>query len=260
MALSGYASWNIDRNATIAGAITEQLYKNGVITNEALESIVSNRGFYQAMTEKAEKHAGPVAALDAASFGLARLTPFGAVTRLAGGGAGAARWAARGDHLFQFGLQGSLGAGGEALGQINAEGKVVSWGDVVAEFAGEGFTAPVEVAAATGRFLARSVDERNQAQVRSEIMKKAGEIAKASAVVQAAPETATEYISEVGQRTEADTVLVDAESLHQEGLADKLAAVSPSAAAQMEEARRTGTEIAIPVSLPSSCISRNSRL
>lgn len=45
-------------------------------------------------------------------------------------------------------IQGALGSAGEASGQLLAKGEITEWGDVVAEFAGEGFTAPIEVLSA----------------------------------------------------------------------------------------------------------------
>ncbi len=61
-------------------------------------------------------------------------------------------------------VQGSLGAAGEALGQYAADGEITNWADVIAEFAGEGFTAPIEVMAATRGAWVRQVAKAENAK------------------------------------------------------------------------------------------------
>ncbi len=61
-------------------------------------------------------------------------------------------------------VQGSLGAAGEATGQLAADGEITSWADVIAEFAGEGFTAPVEVMSATRGAWLRQVTKAENAK------------------------------------------------------------------------------------------------
>ena len=90
----------------------------------------------------AAQHALPVAALDALSFGVAGrvLAP-----------ARASRLARTAVNLpAQAGLQGTLGAAGEAIGEI-AQGQELQPGQIAAEFLGEIAGAPMEVTEALGR-------------------------------------------------------------------------------------------------------------
>lgn len=191
---------------------------------------------------KAGAHAGPVAALDAASFGLASksLLPAALKAKMSA----PARVVA--ETAVQMPVQGAMGGAGEALGQIAAEGRVMSWSDVWAEVIGEHFTAPVEIATAGRQAFRVREQEIARAQQRAEGFKAVGTIAKENALITRAPEVAEEYLQEAAEDSGVSTVYIDAESLHQSGLAERLVEISPTAAAQMEEALRTGGEIAIP--------------
>ena len=106
--------------------------------------------------------------------------------------------------------------------------------------------APVEIATAGRQAFRVREQEIARAQQRAEGFKAVGAIAKENALITRAPEVAEEYLQEAAEDSGVSTVYIDAESLHQSGLAERLVEISPTAAAQMEEALRTGGELAIP--------------
>lgn len=69
----------------------------------------------------------------------------------------------------------------------------------------------------------------------------------ASKVLQRDPETFESFIREATQDGPVPAVFIDAQALLQSGVADQVAAASPSVAQQLEAAAATGGQIAIPV-------------
>lgn len=108
----------------------------------AVEAALRDPEMNRAIRQRAALHAGPVAALDAASAGLATktLVPRAVAKPIV-------REAL--NIPAQVGAQGALGGAGEALGEL-ASGQELQPGQIMAEIAGEAFGAPAEVASLAG--------------------------------------------------------------------------------------------------------------
>ena len=136
------SSAGFDRSASIASALSDL----GVDPQdpEAVADMFMNpakRAVMDQIIKEAEEHALMTGIADAASYGVAgkMLLPKRFAKNMTTSGQNFA------NTLVQLPVQGAFGAGGEALGQLYSKGEIESWGDVVAEFAGEFFTAPLEV-------------------------------------------------------------------------------------------------------------------
>jgi hypothetical protein len=73
------------------------------------------------------------------------------------------------------------------------------------------------------------------------------QFAAASKVMQRDPQTFETFIAKAAEGAPVGAVFIDAQALLQSGVADEVAAASPSVAAQIAEAAQTGGTIAIPV-------------
>jgi len=73
------------------------------------------------------------------------------------------------------------------------------------------------------------------------------QFAAASKVMQRDPQTFETFIAKAAEGAPVGAVFIDAQALLQSGVADQVAAASPSVAAQIAEAAQTGGTIAIPV-------------
>lgn len=261
MALGGLYSYGLDNASTFAGGLgdlgidarnPEQIYKFFRQTGNPE---------YSKLEEKAGKHAVPVAALDALSLGAARYVRF--PTKAPAWTAKISPTAARvyesafatpfraklNQLALQTNVQGAMGATGEALGQINAEGKVTSWSDVVAEFAGEFGTAPMEVGTMSVRALRDAQTETTKAAETAAAVQKLAAVAKAAKIMERDPQSAVEFLdAAVQDKPDEGAIYISADALHQDGLLEKLAEVSPSAREQIQNAVQTGDEIRIPYS------------
>lgn len=261
MALGGLYSYGLDRNSTIASGLGDL----GIDARDP-EKIYNffrnpNNPELAKLREKAEKHALPVAALDALSLGAAKyvrlpkaapawVSKVSPTAERVYDKAFATPFRAELNQLaLQTQLQGAMGAAGEALGQVNSEGGVTSWSDVVAEFAGEFGTAPMEVGSMSVHALRGAQEETARAAESAAAVKKLVAVAKTAKIFSRDPQSAVEFLDEaVKDQPDEGAIYISAEALHQEGLAEKLAEVSPSARAQLQSAEQTGDEIRIPYS------------
>lgn len=73
------------------------------------------------------------------------------------------------------------------------------------------------------------------------------QFAAASKVMQRDPQTFEAFVAKASEGAPVEAVFIDAQALLQSGVADQVAAASPSVAAQIAEAAQTGGTIAIPV-------------
>lgn len=138
MALGGLYSYGLDRNSTIASGLGDL----GIDARDP-EKIYNffrnpNNPELAKLREKAEKHALPVAALDALSLGAAKyvrlpkaapawVSKVSPTAERVYDKAFATPFRAELNQLaLQTQLQGAMGAAGEALGQVNSEGGVTS--------------------------------------------------------------------------------------------------------------------------------------
>ena len=244
MAATFVSSSGFDRSAQIAEGLADM----GVNVQDPLavaDAFMNpeKRFAIEQKIKEADAHAAATGLFDAASFGLAGKTLL------------PKKWASglteRGKNfantLVQAPVQGAMGAAGEAVGQIAAKGQVESWADVVAEFAGEFFTTPLEV-------LSAGIKATNWAQAREQKALQNAENAKqlAQAVVnskllQRDPETGLSLIRESAQQAGVETVYINPMALQQAGLAEQVRGMSETVNAKFDEALETGSDIAIPM-------------
>lgn len=167
-AVMGAGSFATDYPSTIISALAE----NGVdIKNpEALKAAAKDKELMDKVGKQAFAHASAVGAIDAISAGVASKVPLPKPVMKALENKPIARELT--NIALQSPIQGTLGASGEALGQL-AAGQQLDWGNIGAEFAGEFFGAPVEVTAVSaGRAKEVTGEKLNE---RAEIKAKAAE-------------------------------------------------------------------------------------
>lgn len=182
--------------------------------------------------EKALKRGVPVAAFDGITAGLAgRL--------LAGAKPTATSVASRA--VGELGLQAGGGAAGETAAQA-ATGEYKP-GDILMEALAELPTAITEVPS-NYRSALRSAQAAEQ---RTQFIERVNQLAAASKVRQRDVDTFEKFIDQAAEGAPVQNVYIDANTLAQSGVADQLAALSPSVAEQLPAALATGGEIQIPV-------------
>lgn len=246
-ALSGSYSYGLDKASGMMSGMGENSVD--VQSGASIFKFMTDpklRGLYESVEGEAERHAAGVALFDGLSAGLAGKLALPAFVKSRISSPFAKEMA---NMAVQTPIQGAMGSAGEASGQLLAKGEITNWGDVVAEFAGEGFTAPIEVLSAGAKRLKGASVERTMAEANAEAFKRLGEFAQASKLIARDPQTASEYIEAVAEDAAPDkrSVLLDGQSLHQEGLDTRLIELLPERAEEITKAVQEGSEIAIPV-------------
>ena len=238
----GVASYNLERGARLAEAMGEY----GLDSFNAKDIMTwyaspDYRGQYALQKAKAENAASAVALWDAAAGGLAaagRIVPTGflgmsdRVSKIANVGTQAV-------------LQGAMGSAGEASAQYITEGKVTSWADVVAEFAGEFVSSPIDVATAA---LGRNAERRLTQETVREFAQRTVQLeqyAKVSPLLANDPKTAAEYVKNIKAQTQLPDLYVDVQSLHQSGQDDLIAGASPELAERYQQALLKGESMKV---------------
>lgn len=118
-----------------------------------------------------------------------------------------------GDAITQSMAQALMGASGEALGQIAAEGRVTSLSDVMIEGLAEFVTAPVEVATVGGRWLGRESRRVQQAGRAVSVLDQASAQAQASKVRERSPDAFKAALAKAGR--DQNLVYVPAQGLRE---------------------------------------------
>lgn len=246
-ALSGAYSYGLDKSGGMASGMAENLVniQNGASIYKFMTD-PKLRGIYEKTEDEASRHAAGVALFDGLSAGLAGKLALPAFVRSKIASPFGKEMA---NLAVQTPVQGALGSAGEASGQLLAKGEITNWGDVVAEFAGEGFTAPIEVLSAGAKRIRDSSREVEAAEANAQNFKLLGQAAQASKLIERDPQTASEYIDAVAEEAGPDqrNILIDGQSLHQQGLDIRLAQLLPERASEIAKAVAEGSEIAIPV-------------
>lgn len=237
-----------------ASSIVEALSKSGVNVADvqSLYAAVRDEKLMRGVAAQAFAHASVVGTMDAASGGIAaKLALPGRVAEKLAGKPIARELA---NVAAQVPIQGMLGAAGEAGGQV-AAGQKLDPGNILAEFVGEAFTAPAEIASVAGRtVMARMGDARaaEQTATRIEQLQQAVDQSKLRA---RDPDTFKAFIDQVAQQGDAPSELyINAETLantlNQSGITmAELQALAPSVAEQMRaETFVPGADLRIPVS------------
>ncbi len=237
----GFASYTLERGARLAEAMSEY----GLDTfnpRDIVQWYGAPEYRTQYKTEQAKAHLGalPVGLLDAVAGGAAtrnliRNGLFGMSER-------ASRLANVGAQAL---VQGSLGSAGEASSQLITEGKITSWADVVAEFAGEFTTSPIDVAVAT---LGRTQEAKTKAAVATAFAQRTvalEQYAKTSPLLANDPKTAAEYVKNIKEQTQLPDLFVDTQSLHQSGQDEVITGASPELAERYQQALLKGESMKI---------------
>lgn len=235
-------------------SIIEALTRAGVdVSNEgALSAAVKDEKLMRSVAAQAMAHAAVVGSVDAVSGGVASklALPRAAATRLA------AQPVARelANVAAQVPIQGALGAAGEAGGQV-AAGQKLDPGNILAEFVGEAFTAPAEVASIAATTVRQRVAEGRAAEATAARVEQLAQAVEASKVRARDPETFKAFVEQVADGGDVPNELyISAEqlanTLNQSGVTmAELQAMAPSVAEQMQaENFVPGADLRIPVS------------
>lgn len=227
---AGLGSFAVEYGNTLQDVMGER----GVDARDALaiSKALADPELMAEAREKAVKRGLPIAAFDALTAGLAGRLLAGAkptvtsvVTRSAG----------------ELGLQAGGGAAGEAVAQA-ATGEYKP-GDILMEALAELPSAIVEV---PGNYR-DSMIRAKSAEQRAQVIEQLNKLAAASKVRERDVDTFEQFIAQAAENGPVQHVYIDANTLMQSGMAEQLAQVSPSVAAQLQTAVATGAEIQIPV-------------
>ena len=192
--------------------------------------------------KRAENHAVATAALDAASIGVASkfLVPKSAMRQVLD----SAYKKEFANMAIQMPVQGAMGAAGEALGQYMADGEISSWADVVAEFVGEHFTAPVEVFTTGLKARTQVYRDKQKALANADTLSRLKDLQTMAGELD--PQSVADFQADVARRAKAEKVTFDAQSFHQLGLDTTFSAI-PEVAQKMPEALATGGTFDVPM-------------
>jgi hypothetical protein len=248
-AKGSFALFPFFSNKAVTGAIASGTGSFFIEYAATMDEVMSSSGanmtdpsnVYKALTDeklmaeardKAVKRGVPIAFFDAITFGLAGKLLSGAKPTFK---SVASRVA--GETVLQ--------AGGGAAGEATAQLLTNEWklGEVLLEAILEMPTALVEI---PGNYKSTML-QAESAERSARAFEKVQEFSRASKVRARSAETFGDWIDQVSQETDVDTVYIDANTLKQSGLAERVAEVSPSVRDQLDTALATGGEIAIPV-------------
>ena len=276
MGLAGASSYALDYGA----GLQEGLAKQGVnFSNpEQIQKAFSDYNAISAISEQAKDHALPVALFDgismaaagmplrsvaigkaaralpdsvAKSVGARSITPLKEAMSRAFAPPVKSTFLTRLDDFVTSTIVGSgLGMAGEYAGQVNA-GQEISVGDIFLEGLGELYGTPVEIASArVGRMLSAV---RDAYYVREAVKRaEAGHVVQQamfqSHLRQDSPATFKSFLTTFAQNLKDPNIYIKADDLKAtDGLASRLATISPEYQTKVENALKDGTPIAIPV-------------
>lgn len=246
----GTGSFITDYGSTIVEALT----KAGVdVTKpEQVQAAVADPAIMNSVISQAIAHAAVVGSFDAMSGGIASklALPKGVATKLA------LKPVTRevANVAAQVPIQGALGAAGEAGGEI-AAGQKLDPGNILAEFVGEAFTAPAEIASIATTQVRERIAEGRAAEAAAERVETLTKLVEASKLRERDPETFKAFVDQVAEGGETPSELyINAETLantlNQSGITmTELQALAPSVATQLQaENFVPGADLRIPVS------------
>ena len=248
MAVQAISSYRMDKQASLL----DRMSKAGVnvYDAQAIAEYLKNGKSFDADVLAARRHAAGTALFDAASIGAAgirigRRVP--KVSELLGAqpeGASIMQRAASNAYLnaganflLQGQIQGALGAAGEASGQYLSEGRITSWSDIIAGYAGEHFTAPLEMfSAGIGARKAAAIDLKNALRAR-ETVHALADAAQNSKAIQESPGAVGGFLQLVEEKNpEAAQWKLDTSGFTQEEKSAFVASVRPEIRAAVKDA------------------------
>ena len=227
---AGLGSWAVEYGNTLQDVMTEK----GMDSNDVLSihKALTDPEIMAAAKNKAILRSVPVAVFDALSGGLA-----GKLLK----GAKATVPSVLGRVAGEAGMQMGFGAAGEADAELlTGEFKP---GDIGMEAVAE---LPGGVVETVGNYQ-NTMEQAQRAETNTRIIEGLNNLSAASKVLERDPSTFENFVNHAGEGTPASHVYVDANALMQSGVADEVAALSPSVAAQLPVAAQTGGQIQIPV-------------
>jgi hypothetical protein len=234
-------------STSYASTILEALQEKGVDVKDpaSLQAAVQNPELMKEIGKTAFAKSAMIGLFDASSFGVASKVGLpGAVERALANKPFTQQMI--NTLVVQPPVQGALGAAGEFAGQT-AAGQEIDPAAILAEFAGEFFGAPAEVVTASSKRIFKGIQEARAAEKNAAILSQLDELATASKVRSRDATTFESFVASATENGPVQDVFINAETLAQSGMAEQLAAVSPSVAEQFQAALDTGNDIRIPV-------------
>jgi len=230
--------------ADYGSSIIEALGKEGVdVSNaEALQAAAKDSALMRRVAGQAIAHAAVVGTLDAASGRVASSLVLPAKLSAKMAAAPVTREVA--GVVAQMPVQGAMGAIGEAGGEL-AAGQPLDPGNILAEFAGEAFGTPGEIAAIAHSQVAERVQAARTAQKTAPLLAEMTNLSTASKVLQRDTTTFEAFAQQITEEGGQD-LWINPAALQQSGVAEAIAIASPSVAAQIQGAIETGADIRIP--------------
>ena len=227
---AGMGSFAVEYGSTLQDVLTDK----GMDPNNAMDihRMINDPVIMDAARDKAIKRGIPVAIFDAITAGVAgkllagaKATPLSVATRVGG----------------ELAVQAGGGAAGEAAAQA-ATGEFKP-GDIIMEAIAELPTGLVEI---PGNYKV-ALGKAQRSEDNTRFVETLNDLSSASKVLQRDPETFEAFVNHAAENGPVDHVYIDASTLMQSGVADQIAAVSPSVAEQLPLAQSTGGQISIPV-------------
>lgn len=227
---AGLGSFAVEYGNTLQDVMAEK----GVNGTDpmSIHAALNNPELMASAREKALKRGMPVAIFDALTAGLAGKLLAGAKPTVGSVGARAAG---------ELGLQAGGGAAGEAGAQL-ASGEYKP-GDILMEAFAEMPSAIIEV---PGNYR-HAMESAQRAQKDAEFIGSLNTLARDDKLAARDPETFERFVEQAAENGPVTHVFIGANELMQSGIADEIAAISPSVADQLQESLQTGGQIAIPV-------------
>jgi hypothetical protein len=227
-------------------SLIEGLAREGVdISNvEAVKAASQNTRLMQRVAAQAMAHASVVGTVDTVSGGMASklALPKAVAANLAK--SPVARELA--NLAVQTPVQGAFGAAGEAGGEL-AAGLPLDPGNILAEFVGEAFTAPAEVASIAGGQVRERMAQASEAKAHAAQLVEISKAAEQSKLRERDPQA---FADMAAKMTDGAEVFVNAETFKQSmppaDLAKLIEAV-PAISEQLAEASEAGGDISISV-------------
>ena len=214
---AGAGSYQTEYHATMQDAM-EKLGLDASKFEDVLSfyTNLDNAAEYDKAQVRSRSRAGAVALFDALSAGLASKSLAPAFIRKEFGN----RTSAVANEVHQALAQGAMGGAGEAAGQYASDGAITSWADIVAEFAGEFTTAPVDVFVATTKASVENGMQGVAAKEFSATVAQMESFAQTSVLLQRDPQTFKDYMAAVAEaRPDVKDIFVDAKAVEAAGAA-----------------------------------------
>jgi len=237
-AVMGFGSYATDYESSFR----EGLAENGINIRDPkqLEAAMKDPRLVKKVGEAAASHALIVGAFDAASGGIAGKTLLPA--RLLAKSPIAREVANIG---LQIPVQGTLGAAGEAGGELFA-GQKLDPGNILAEFVGEAFSAPTDVVSLGYSQMRERMRAAKEGEQTKQFISDLSNAAEQSKTLARAPEVFQQFLESTTDGTPAQDVYISANALMQSGVADQVAAVLPSVREQLTDASASNGYVRIP--------------